>query len=187
MPHISSVAGIDYSINSPCICVGPRHSIDFESCHFLVINDKPSKDLSKFKNIHHIEHPDWDCEEKRFDDNASLIVQFGNHFSMNYVFIEDYAMGARGRIFNIGENGGLLKHLLWTKQTPFSLIAPTVIKKFATGKGNAKKDAMWNQFVKDTGREDLYAAMLGTRKLDSPLTDIVDAFYIRRYGISMLP
>jgi Holliday junction resolvasome RuvABC endonuclease subunit len=181
----SILAGVDYSICSPAVAVGPASDLSFESCQFLVVNDKKPKNLSKFKNVEIIPHPAYEFDIQRFHDNANLILQFCIHHKAEYFFIEDYAMGARGRIFNIGENGGILKHQLWIHNFPFQTYPPTVIKKFATGKGNAKKDAMWEQFVEDTGEESLYQALIGTNKLDSPVTDIVDAWYILRYGKSI--
>lgn len=183
MPRIIYRAGIDYSITSPCVAVGPQTPLpSFEDCQFLVINDHPPKDLSRFPNIQVLPHvKEYLYDIERFIHNAELITRFCRHHNVMDAVIEDYAMGARGRIFNIGENGGVLKYKLFKNRITFNCISPTSIKKFATGKGNAKKDQMWEQFVKDTGREDLYTAMIGTRKLDSPLTDIVDAYYILRY------
>jgi len=150
-----------------------------------VLNDrKPKSDLPD--NIHIEPHPSYDSDIQRFHDNAKLIVQFCIHHKVECVFIEDYAMGARGRVFNIGENGGILKHMLFQKGIPFTTTPPTVIKKFATGKGNAKKDAMWDRFVLDTGRSELHELLIGKAKLDSPVTDIVDAWYIVKHGKSLL-
>ena len=66
------------------------------------------------------------------------------------------------------------------KDIPVFTIAPTVIKKFATGKGNAKKDMMLSNFITSTGcdvRQVLdYAG-------DNPISDIVDSYFICEYGI----
>lgn len=56
------------------------------------------------------------------------------------VAYEDYAMGkakgGNGRIFDIGELGGLLKTLIWEQGIPVVMVAPTCLKRFLTGKGN---------------------------------------------------
>lgn len=58
------------------------------------------------------------------------------------VIIEGYAMGGMGRVFDIGELGGVIKLGLLYKKLPVAIIPPSSLKKFATGKGNAKKDDM---------------------------------------------
>ncbi len=59
------------------------------------------------------------------------------------VVLEGYSMGSKGRaVFNIGELGGVVRLLLWRGSIPFAEVAPGSLKKFATGKGNDKKDAV---------------------------------------------
>lgn len=54
--------------------------------------------------------------------------------------IESYAFGAKGsRAYQIGELGGIIKYQLADKHHKPSYIPPSAVKKFATGKGNAKK------------------------------------------------
>jgi Holliday junction resolvasome RuvABC endonuclease subunit len=72
--------------------------------------------------------------------------------------------------------------MLYKAQYKFFTVAPTVIKKYATGKGNATKEKMYEAFVKDTF-VDLHSIISPTTKLGSPTTDIVDAWYIARYMI----
>jgi Holliday junction resolvasome RuvABC endonuclease subunit len=57
---------------------------------------------------------------------------------------------------------------------------PSVIKKFATGKGNADKQKMYEQFTKDTNTNLMKAFDIPT--LNNPITDIVDAYYIAKKG-----
>jgi hypothetical protein len=59
-------------------------------------------------------------------------------------------------------------------------VPPTVVKKFATGKGNATKEKMYEAFITDTDI-DLHNIISPTTKLGSPTTDVVDAWYIARY------
>ena len=75
---------------------------------------------------------------------------------------------------------GTLKHKLYKRSTPFESIVPGQIKKNATGKGNADKLKMYEQFVKDTN-VDLMKEFDQT-KLNNPVTDIVDSYYIAKYG-----
>ena len=73
---------------------------------------------------------------------------------------------------------GLLKYKLHQNQWDYNLIAPSVIKKFATGKGNANKEAMIEQFTLDTS---LNVLDMFECKHTSPATDVVDAYYICKY------
>ena len=74
-----------------------------------------------------------------------------------------------------------MKHFLWEAGHSFTTVPPTVIKKFATGKGNADKAKMYEAFVRETNLNVIqYYSKTG--KLDSPVTDMVDAYYIAKWG-----
>ena len=70
-----------------------------------------------------------------------------------------------------------------TKQ-PFSSIPPTVTKKFATDKGNANKDIMYESFIKEPDAPQNLKTILRPKstKLTGPTTDIVDSYWICKYG-----
>jgi len=59
-------------------------------------------------------------------------------------FLEDYAMGARGKTYNIGEGGGVLRLTLYDFGIPFTVVSPTTLKLFSTGYGGpaSSKDVM---------------------------------------------
>ena len=65
--------------------------------------------------------------------------------------MEGYSFGSTGRVFNIAENTGILKYNLWAALIHFDVLAPTTVKKFATGSGSASKVDMFNQFVEENG------------------------------------
>ena len=71
------------------------------------------------------------------------------------VFLENYSFGSvmGGRTFSIGEWGGVLRVLLDEMGFKVTGIAPTMLKKFATGKGNSKKEQMLLQTFKRYGQE----------------------------------
>jgi Holliday junction resolvasome RuvABC endonuclease subunit len=95
------------------------------------------------------------------------------------ILIEDYSFGSKGRVFHLAENCGLLKYLLYKNGWSYSTVAPTVIKKYATGKGNASKEKMYEAFRELTQLDivDIYCS----KTLGSPITDIVDSYYIAMY------
>ena len=70
--------------------------------------------------------------------------------------IEGYAYGATGKAFEIGELGGVIKHLLYVRggrqisQDPYLIVTPQAVKKWATGMGRGGKVpvgvALYKQF-----------------------------------------
>lgn len=123
-------------------------------------------------------HLQYDSPEQRFNNIAMWAMN--EVYDSDFIVLEGYAMGAKGLVFHIGENTGLLKNRLWYFQKKFQSIAPTTIKKFATGKGNAKKENMYDSFFSETSVDLLTAFSL--KKPDSPINDIVDAFYAAKYA-----
>jgi hypothetical protein len=57
----------------------------------------------------------------------------------NQVALEGYAYNAKGRVFHIAENTGILKYKMFQRGVPLDIVEPTKVKKFATEKGNASK------------------------------------------------
>ena len=93
--------------------------------------------------------------------------------------IEDYSYGSTGRVFHIAENLGLLKYKLKMEcGWDYTLLPPSVIKKHATGKGNANKDLMLHAFEEET-HTNLGKVFDTTSK--SPISDIADAYFICKY------
>ena len=92
------------------------------------------------------------------------------------VAIEGYAYAAHGKIFNLAENCGILKYKLHKLAVPVTIVEPSRVKKLATGKGNADKQAMYEAFTKET-KTDLLS-VFGQKTLSNPVTDVIDSFYI---------
>jgi crossover junction endodeoxyribonuclease RuvC len=90
---------------------------------------------------------------------------------VNIIVLEDYAYAGSKIPFTLGELGGVLKLLFYTKffGTPVVIVPPSTLKKYVTGKGNANKVAMvaavkerWGQEFKDHNAADAYSlAKLG--------------------------
>jgi len=172
--------GIDYSMTSPAICVGEG---TFTSCRiqFLTPTKKFAKSYldGKIKGSH---FGTWPSEEFRYDYISNWIIgQVPVHAD---IILEGYAFAAKGQVFNIGENTGLLKHKLYKQHQSFTSIPPTVIKKYATGKGNANKDLMYESFTAELlTPPDLQKSLQPkSKKLSNPVTDLVDAYFIAKWG-----
>lgn len=58
------------------------------------------------------------------------------------VAMEGYSMGSRGRVFDIGELGGVIKLCAYEMGVPILIVPPMTLKGWVTGKGNADKKKM---------------------------------------------
>jgi len=172
------IAGVDYSMTSPAICVHIGEQWDIMNCKFFYLN-KTKRLAKKFLDgmICGKLLPNefkGDCEKYDFISNWAMKPIF----KLDHIAIENYAYGATGRVFHVAENTGLLKHKIWVMGTPYTLYSPSMIKKFATGKGNAMKPKMYEAWMKETGL-DIHTLMTPKRKeVGNPITDIVDAYFI---------
>ena len=95
------------------------------------------------------------------------------------VFIEGYSFGSFSKSSSMSkliELGGIIKYDLDNRDIPFVIVPPTVLKKFITGKGNAKKEDVKLGVYKKFGREfktsdeaDAFAlVVLGIKYLNIP-------------------
>ena len=175
------VVGIDYSMTSPAITVHTGDIWAYENCKFFFLTAKKKYIIANGQYTSCL-HEEFVHNEHRFDNISSWAIKQIVHTAN--VFIEDYAYAATGRVFGIGENGGLLKHKLWKDCIRFTLVPPTVVKKFGSGKGNANKFAMHEAFVKETGID--VSKILVGHPGESPSADIVDSYYIAKYGFNQL-
>ena len=176
--------GIDYSLSSPAICISPDDKCSFFTCKFYFLTSK-KKYEGTWNNIFGDPHKPWDSAEERYHNISSWAMscmskqdaQFGLQ-AIDHVFIEDYAMGAKGRVFHIGENAGALKMRLYRNQMSYSTISPAEVKKYATGKGNSDKNAMHRSFRLETGVDLKEEITPRKAKVGNPVSDIVDSYYI---------
>jgi Holliday junction resolvasome RuvABC endonuclease subunit len=149
-------------------------------------------DVKKYEGPHFLGqvngqlHSEYKTQEERFHQISDYFIKQLERLRVSPntpVYIEDYSMGSKGRVFHIAENTGLLKHKLWALNYGITTIPPTVIKKVATGKGNAKKEQMYEAFVKQTGIK--LQTMGSGKNIGSPVSDIVDAYFIAQYGYTL--
>jgi Holliday junction resolvasome RuvABC endonuclease subunit len=177
-----TTVGIDFSLNSPAICVS-KGRFKFEECKFYYLTSKKKHIGYMLKNILGTEHTEYTNPIERFANLSTWALSIINKLTDPKIFIEGYSFGSKGQaVFQIAENGGILKYRL--KEYDYKILVPSVIKKFATGKGNADKQKMYEQFTTDTGTNMLKTFDIPT--LSNPITDIIDAYYIAKAGHSTL-
>lgn len=180
--------GIDYSMTCPAVCAC---SPDTTPMFWYAHERKYQVDLA---GVTAIAIPSFNI-----DGSACTVVQRATYLARHCVewirrrgvtdvAIEDYAFAATGRVFHIGENTGILKYRLNEFEINVHPVPPTVIKKFATGKGNADKPKMVAAFLSEYPEARNWIPVFFPRtKSDqspakSPLADLADAYWIAKYA-----
>ena len=173
-----TIIGIDYSLTSPAICV-----MNGEKLNFYYLTSKKKYDGKMADNIEGQLHDDWDNPMHRFGLISDWVfyVLLDLHEGDYEIFIEGYSYGSKGQgLFQIAENCGILKYRLQEQNLPYETVVPSVVKKGATGKGNADKDMMYNAFVAETNID--LKSIFETEKVGNPISDIADSYFIQKVG-----
>jgi len=176
-----TIVGIDYSLTSPAICI--TEDFIFENSKFFYLTNKKKYLGKMMNNIIGFEHREYNTPIERFSqisDWAFEILKDTIHTEQR-VYIEGYSFGSKGQaVFQIAENCGILKYRLQEFGIHYDTVVPSVVKKGATGKGNADKDFMYESFCKDTNTN--LKKVFDVEKIGNPISDIVDSYYIAKVG-----
>lgn len=180
-------AGIDYSITCPAITIIEND----EFKHHYMMDCHNPKSKSGIKNKQHIDAKFLDGLVTAkgltfYENNTHRYLQIAAWATeickgCSLVGIEEYAFsrGSAGLVFNLGENGGTLKAELYKAGIPFTTIENGIVKKLATGKGNADKAMMVSGYTKDTGIELSDIPHKNDKSL-TPIGDIADSYFLAR-------
>ncbi len=71
----------------------------------------------------------------------------------NLVCIEDFAFSRQNQAHHLGGLGWIIRVMMHEENIPFVVVGTSQVKKFATGKGNAKKPEVMLAVYKRWGRE----------------------------------
>ena len=183
------IGGIDYSLTSPSVCVynGDKDNFTFDRCKIFYLSS-----VKKFSEIvnNNLEGQatlkEYACPEERYDYISDWALDILISYDIQHVAVEDYSYGSTGKVFHIAENTGLLKWKLWQSEINYMVVPPTVIKKFASGKGNANKEKMYESFLFETKRKLQDEFNIKSEKIGNPVSDIVDSYYICKYALDNL-
>lgn len=174
-----NIVGVDYSLTSPCVCICDlKKEFKFTNCKFFYLTYNKKFDID-IDNIRGDLHSDSTTDQQRYMNITSWVLRLLKEGDT--IYMEGYSMGSTGMVFNIAENAGLLKHYLWKNRYDFTIVAPTSIKKYATGKGNANKQLLQDVFEETTGYY-IKKKLSMTDKQWNPSSDIIDSYYICKYG-----
>lgn len=180
------IGGIDYSMSSPCLCMHPL----VESKHFSFDNCKIIFLAQTLKHIDTfcgdvckgIEYPQYTTDIQRYKKLSDIMLKNIIKNRVRFVCLEGYSFGSKGKVFEIGENTGILKLGLEMTKIKYEILAPTVVKKYATTKGNADKEKMYEAFLNETKRDIQQEISPKSKKISSPVSDIVDAYFICKHA-----
>jgi Holliday junction resolvasome RuvABC endonuclease subunit len=178
---LSIIAGIDYSMTSPSICIHDGNEWSIKNCtfYYIVHKDKFLKITDQLKGFLYEE---YNTQQERFDNLSNWALTQLNARRVAKVGLEGYSYGSTSsRLFEIGENAGLLKYKMWNANIDFEVYAPTAIKKFACGKGNANKEKLWESFIAETELNLFHEIGQEVGKNWNPVSDMVDAYYMCKY------
>jgi len=149
-----------------------KEDFEFEVAEFKLIAEAQPK---KFKTLDYF---------IRYTKIADRIYEFiSNNIDDSAIFfMEGYAFAAKGKMFNIGEFGGLIKRHIYDDNYPLKEIAPSEWKKRIIGSGSAKKEVIYNSMLRESVGEVL--AELVARgypwKKHSWVEDIADVYAIQK-------
>ena len=170
-----TIIGIDYSLTSPAVCVNDG------KLKFYYLTTKKKWIGKQSKDIIGYEHKEWTDPIQRFTYISDFVFDILFTTNNPKIFIEGYSFGSKGQgLFQIAENCGILKYRLLEKGYGYNTVVPSVVKKGATGKGNADKDMMYEAFYKETNID--LKKLFDTDKVGNPISDIADSYFIQKVG-----
>ncbi len=173
------IAGVDYSLTSPACCI-----LNGDKIELHCVTTKKQFVINYLVDPIHINTHLIDDKFSSFYARVNILT---NLFLEILQFIpeiafEDYSFGSKGRVFAIAENTGYLKQCLYNRGTQLYLFAPTQIKKYATGKGNAKKDQMIEAFHQKFNIDLFDIFNINKQKSSiAPIPDIVDSYFVMEF------
>lgn len=89
--------------------------------------------------------------EQRLVEIRNAVVDLAVYSDV--VVLEGYAFARPNQAHQLGELGGVVRAALWERRIPFVEVPPSVLKKYATGKGNADKGAVLAAAIRRLGFE----------------------------------
>lgn len=180
------IIGIDFSLNSPGICVLEENSCKWISLHrtkniidkmlkkegspFHVLNDSKSVDINiigkkEFKGEYHIIERDKIVNAVYFSEKLiDLIDPYLEEKTI--VGMEGLSFSSSGNsLIDISMTTALVRSAIIKKIDPnnFFVLSPTTIKKYAL-KGNSKKDELYNTLIEKRMDDDRLKPFLSILK-----------------------
>lgn len=159
---VTHIVGIDLSMTSTGLAIyRPEDVVPGGFAHTETITSKPSKT------------PGYEGKLERFHGIADRIMN-ALSYEETHVFLEGPSYASAGAAtHDIAGNWWLLYHMLSGDGCRITVVPPTCVKTYATGKGNAGKDQV------------LAAAIKRYPDIDIPGNDIADAVILLAIGLRL--
>ena len=169
--------GIDYSITCPCLCIynDKDGAFSHDTCTYFFQKSSKAKIQSKdprLQNINPSIQYSWKNDQYRFLALADYFLSILIQYDVKVVAMEGYAMAAKGKVFDIAECTSSLKQFMALTGIEFVTFPPPYVKRIFSGKGNASKEEMCDEYLRKYG-VDISSILNG--KYSSPVSDIVDS------------
>ena len=173
------ILGLDLSITSPAFCIMDVNE-DFTIKEiFLHGFTKTEKWLyqSEHLKIHKIPS-NYNSHPSHYRPYIIYNIVKEYMTGIDYMAIEDYAMGAKGKVFDLAEFAGGMKNFFYMQNIPTKKLPPMSVKMCATGKGNADKVIMGMRFKQSIFPQMVDNHIFNLPEAESPSEDLIDAFYM---------
>ena len=108
---------------------------------------------------------------RRWSDMATELITVLDKHEPDIVMVEGYGYANKHTLVPLVTIGTVLRYFLWQNDTPWVEVAPPSLKKFVTGKGNAKKEMILKEVFKRWGH-------------DLPTNDEADAVGLAYMGLA---
>lgn len=199
--------GIDFSINSPGVCIRHKDRLQFISFY----NDQgkfPKKDPKSYATHREIsslagvqvvhfnrraKHQDYSIDQsQKIEDSHLLALLISSHLPKKApVGLEGYSYGSKGNSFiDLIAFNSVLRNRLWLDGHSITVFTPSQVKTTA-GKGNLNKQGMFQAFVDNRSEDPLLEGSelwrwccerrdLVSGEIPKPIDDLVDAYWISR-------
>lgn len=175
------ILGLDLSITSPGFCIMDVNEDDGYRIRQIDLHGFTKTDKWKFEGDGLVIHQfpkDYNQHPSHY--RPTLVYNIVEPYLkyIDYVAVEDYAFGAKGKVFDLAEFAGSMKNYMYDRRIPIKKFPPMTVKLCATGSGAADKVLMGMAFNQTVPKELINPHFYELAEYSSPSSDLVDAFYM---------
>jgi Holliday junction resolvasome RuvABC endonuclease subunit len=120
--------GVDQSLNATGLCLLSKD----RDPYLKTVDPGPARGVERLRYVKNV---------------VETFLEAG----VQFVAFEGYSYDSVGRVFELGEMGGVLKLLACENNVPMIIVPPATLKKFATSNAGADKSAMVTQAALEMG------------------------------------
>lgn len=186
-PHtLSTIAGIDLSINSTGITI---RTLDSIRTYFIIIKPKDNRKKPRRSdyNIDGVRYYYYDKERpysdeiqkaKNISNLANVILSVLKEYNVVYCIIEGVSFGSVGKIAELSALNFLVRDRLLSYDISFDVVSPAKWKKAILDNGAASKELSISKFIESKQGKKLQSY---EEQAEYKMDDIADSFHISYY------